>query len=71
MKREKRTAVISKIKSFERAIKVYCYDCNGGVKKIDCGSSSCPLYPHRPFGRSSIKDLGNNSEVIINNLKEK
>lgn len=70
MKREKRTEVFKRLREFEKSIKIYCYDCNGGVKKIDCGGSACPLYPHRPFGRSSTKGFCNNSKEIINNHKE-
>jgi hypothetical protein len=55
MKRNKRTLLHTKIKDMEYAIKVYCYDHNGGMKKIDCEIEDCPLYRYRPFGKHSKK----------------
>jgi hypothetical protein len=53
MKRQKRTLMHKEIKDIKSAIRVYCYDDNGGIKKIDCDNPGCPLYPFRPFGKNS------------------
>lgn len=55
MKRQKRTLIHKRIKDLESAVRIYCYDHNGGMKKIDCDIPDCPLYPFRPFGKHSKK----------------
>lgn len=53
MKREKRTLLHKRIKDLESAIKFYCYECNGDIKKIDCGVKDCQLRPFSPFRKHS------------------
>ena len=60
MKREKKKILYKTISELELAIKNHCYECNGGVKKIDCGLTSCKLYKFRPwshFRKHLFKDL--------------
>jgi len=45
--------LINNIRGFERAIKLKCYDCMGGQKKIDCQTKDCNLYRFRPWSKNS------------------
>lgn len=35
----------------QEAIEAKCYDCMGGYADgvVDCGDSSCPIYPYNPY----------------------
>lgn len=64
MKRDKRSLLHKTIKELQGSIKNHCYECNGGTKKIDCEITDCPLYPFRPFGRTSDSNLRKKKEIF-------
>lgn len=49
MRGEKRKEKTKKIADLKLAIKLKCYECMCGQKKIDCKIEDCHLYPYRPF----------------------
>jgi len=58
LKSLKKNQLIRIIRAFEKAIKLNCYDCMGGQKKIDCQLRKCPLYHFRPWAKNrSLRDF--------------
>jgi hypothetical protein len=53
MKRVKKKEVYGRLEDLQKAVKLNCYGCMGGQKKIDCGIEECALFPFRPFGKDS------------------
>jgi len=53
LKSFKKNQLIKIVRDFEKAIKLNCYDCMGGQKKIDCELEKCTLYPFRPWARKA------------------
>jgi hypothetical protein len=51
----RKTVLIKKIRAFENAIKLNCFDCMGKSKRIDCKIETCPLYPYRPWAQRITK----------------
>lgn len=43
------------IKEMQKAIKLNCYDCMGGHKKLDCQKEDyyCFLAPYRPWAKNN------------------
>lgn len=69
MKQQKRVILGKKIQCYENAVKLHCYGCMGGRKKVDCEIEECELYDLRPFSKLNVKkDSGNFREQIISNL---
>jgi len=52
LKAFKKNQLIKIIRSLEKAIKLNCYDCQGGQKRLDCKLRGCSLYPFRPWAKS-------------------
>jgi len=49
MKYQEQVRIKKELKENKTAVKKKCYDCMGGMKKIDCEIPRCSLYPFRPF----------------------
>lgn len=56
LKSFRKNQLIKIIRNFEEAIKLNCYKCMGGQKKIDCELGKCSLYSFRPWAK---KKTGN------------
>ena len=51
LRKQKKNELIRKIRILEKVIKIKCYECMGGHKKIDCPSEQCKLYKVRPWAK--------------------
>lgn len=51
LKKLNRIELIKIIRQLEKHIKLKCWDCMGGSKKVDCEMDKCPLFESRPWNR--------------------
>jgi len=55
LKSQPRNNLIKVIRNAEEIVKLKCYDCMCGQKKLDCQLANCPLYPLRPWVNKQAK----------------
>jgi len=51
LKSKSKNELIRKIRKLQKAIKLDCYDCMGGQKRIDCELEKCSLFQFRPWSK--------------------
>lgn len=51
----KKYQIIRIVRVLEKSVKLKCYDCMGGRKKIDCEITDCPLFLLRPWVYRELK----------------
>jgi len=49
MKHKTKKQLSKSVKAIKQAIKLNCYDCMGGQKKVDCEMKKCDLFSFRPW----------------------
>ena len=52
----KKNELIRYIRKLETAIKLHCYECMGGQKRLDCELTHCHLYQHRPWTKNKRRE---------------
>jgi len=51
LKSLRKTQIVKHYRIIEEAIKIKCFDCMAGQKKIDCELKDCSLYQFRPWSK--------------------
>ncbi len=66
LKPVRKNELIRMIRNMQVAIKLKCYDCMGGQKRVDCELGDCTLWPFRPWA----KNLQTNEDNSLSEARE-
>lgn len=51
----KKYQIIRIVRVLEKSVKLKCYDCMGGRKKVDCENTGCSLFSLRPWANREFE----------------